>query len=88
MSDEEEQKLICYVCREPFKDHDLVIPLIAGIKAPFGHFHVTILQHFLCGLNHYLDSMMEAPNIASVDKTAIEAKLMEILSKMSEGTKQ
>ena len=88
MSEEVADKLTCYVCREPFKDNDLVIPLIAGIKAPFGHFHVTILQHFMCGLTHYLDSMMEAPNIMTVDKTAIEAKLMEVLTKMSEGTKQ
>jgi hypothetical protein len=68
---------------------DLIIPVNINSQLPFGSIDLFVYQHYMCGLSMYLEGMMKKiDNILPEDRAIIESKLMDILNKMSKGTKQ
>lgn len=80
--------LFCHVCREQFKDSDLIVPLNINIISPSGQVEIVIFMHYMCGLNHYLDNIPSIKGLIDKDRVAIEAKLMEVMTLISKATVQ
>lgn len=76
------QALICYICRNPFEDNDLTIPLNLDIALPYGRINVTIFQHYICGLKYYLSDLANMQDLLSKDKMAITEHLLDVLNRI------
>jgi len=81
-------EMLCYVCKEPLRDHDLIIPINVHLKLPFGYTSIAIYQHYLCGLKHYLENVTKSEDISDKDRMEIETELMTALTNMKRGTTQ
>jgi hypothetical protein len=79
---------VCYICNEEFKDNDLTVPININAVLPYGRISVTVLNHYLCGLDYFLNILKEVDVLMDKDRMAIESKLMDALNSMHRGNIQ
>ena len=72
----------CYICHAEFEKHDVVIPIQIDVTLPFGHVHVVVIQHYMCGLEMFL-SIEGLKGLTDTDRTKVEGRLMEVLTNIN-----
>jgi hypothetical protein len=80
--------MVCYICGKDFGDNELTIPMNLNVELPFGRFSLVVLSHYLCGLDHFLDSVVGLPHLLERDRILIERKLLTTLTNMAKGSVQ
>lgn len=80
--------MVCYICSNEFGDNELTLPMIINVDLPFGKVHITVLAHYMCGLDHILDSVTYMTHLNEKDRAAIERKLLTTLTNMAKGSVQ
>jgi hypothetical protein len=78
----------CYICKNQFSDTDLIVPLNVSLNLPFGNFLLTILMHYMCGLNYYLDNISNVDKLTKKDRKEIQDRLMLVVNAINQGTIQ
>lgn len=80
--------LMCYVCKQEFKQDDLIIPMNIDMIMQSGRMSLAIYLHYMCGLNFFLDNLDRLSTLTDKDRVAIEGRLMEAMNSISKGTIQ
>ena len=74
---------MCYLCEKELLENALIIPVNVNVVLPYGMFQVTVVQHYMCGLDCYLN-VERLKQLNQKDRFDIEAKLMETISNLSD----